>query len=70
MLKALELYAGMQNRHDIRQQPFDQWLIIHGSDLGKLFAPLLVFATRRDGLGEQQPQIEIENATNILCVSH
>ena len=33
-----------------------QWLIIHGREVGKLLAPLLVFATRRDGFGEQQPQ--------------
>ena len=34
----------------------DQWLIIQGRAVGKLFAPLLVRFTRRDGLVEQQPQ--------------
>jgi hypothetical protein len=33
-----------------------QWLIIQGRAVGKLFAPPLVFFTRRDGLPEQQPQ--------------
>jgi hypothetical protein len=33
-----------------------QWLIIHGRAVGKLFAPLLVFLTSRDGLVEQHPQ--------------
>ena len=36
--------------------PKDQWLIIHGLAVGKLFAPLLVFLTSRDGLVEQQEQ--------------
>jgi hypothetical protein len=34
----------------------DQWLIIQGRAVGKLFAPLLVRFTSRDGLVEQQPQ--------------
>src|SRR5260370_41498179 len=34
----------------------DQWLIIHGRAVGKLFAPLFVCLTRREGLVEQQPQ--------------
>jgi hypothetical protein len=33
-----------------------QWLIIHGRAVGKLFAPLLVRFTGRDGLVEQHPQ--------------
>src|ERR1700733_8868765 len=33
-----------------------QWLIIHGRAVGKLFAPLRVFLTSREGLVEQQPQ--------------
>jgi hypothetical protein len=33
-----------------------QWLIIQGRAVGKLFAPLLVFFTRREGFPEQQPQ--------------
>jgi hypothetical protein len=35
-----------------------QWLIIQGRAVGKLFAPLLVRFTSRDGLVEQQPQPE------------
>jgi hypothetical protein len=35
---------------------FSQWLIIHGRAVGKLFAPLLVFFTVREGLPEQQTQ--------------
>jgi hypothetical protein len=34
----------------------NQWLIIHGRAVGKLFAPLLVLVTRREGFPEQQPQ--------------
>jgi hypothetical protein len=33
-----------------------QWLIIQGRAVGKLFAPLRVFFTSREGLPEQQPQ--------------
>jgi hypothetical protein len=33
-----------------------QWLIIHGRAVGKLFAPLLVCFTSREGLVEQHPQ--------------
>jgi hypothetical protein len=33
-----------------------QWLIIQGRAVGKLFAPLFVFLTSRDGLVEQQEQ--------------
>jgi len=33
-----------------------QWLIIHGRAVGKLFAPLLILLTRREGFPEQQPQ--------------
>src|SRR5882724_560928 len=34
----------------------NQWLIIQGRAVGKLFAPLLVLLTRREGLPEQHPQ--------------
>lgn len=33
-----------------------QWLIIHGRAVGKLFAPLRVCFSNREGLVEQQPQ--------------
>jgi len=33
-----------------------QWLIIQGRAVGKLFEPVLVCLTRREGLVEQQPQ--------------
>jgi hypothetical protein len=38
------------------QKIVHQWLIIHGRAVGKIFAPLLVFLTSRDGLVEQHPQ--------------
>jgi hypothetical protein len=54
----------------VRKFPvFSQWLIIHGRAVGKLFAPLLVFFTGREGLPEQQQQpgaCEALNSPSVL----
>jgi hypothetical protein len=45
MLAAKALHTNTQTCCDIRQSFCGQWLIVHGRSVGKLSAPLRVFAT-------------------------